>query len=99
MRKPVYSYLSPKLHERQKPEIDGMGVFAVIAILKGELLALWGGQIIHADDVDPKMPNFRSVLQVDEELYIFVPERESADLFNHSCHQMQALAAKSDWSP
>ena len=53
-----------------------------------------GGQIIHADDVDPKMPNFRSVLQVDEELYIFVPKGNLRICSTTPAHLMQALAGQ-----
>lgn len=85
MIRPVYSYISPKLQERVKPEVNGMGVIAVNAIQKGELLAIWGGQIIHASEVSPDMPNLRGVLQIEEEHYLFAPGTDPADLFNHSC--------------
>jgi SET domain-containing protein len=85
MNKTVYSYMSPKLEERYKPAVNGMGVFAVKAIPKGELLALWGGHIIPASEVSPDMPNLRGVLQVEDEHFVFAPTSESADLFNHSC--------------
>jgi len=85
MNKPAYSYISPKLQEKDKPEVNGMGVFAVSAIQKGELLAIWGGHIIYASEVSPDMPNPRGVLQVEEEHYVYAPVIESADFFNHSC--------------
>jgi SET domain-containing protein len=81
------SYLSPKLESRPHPEKGGWGIFAIAPIQKDELLALWGGKIVHVSELDPNMPDFTKViLQIDEEFYLFSPEREPADHFNHSCN-------------
>lgn len=83
-----HSYMSPKLVTRPQPEKGGYGVFASQPILKGELLAMWGGRIISTHELDYNMPNFtRRVLQVEEDLYLLTPETlEPADCFNHSCN-------------
>jgi len=56
-------------------------------IAKDELVSLWGGRIIHKDELDPSMPRFtQRVLQLDEDLYLLTGEEpEPNDCFNHSC--------------
>lgn len=56
-------------------------------VQKGEIISLWGGDIIAKDRLDPSMPRFtQRVLQIDEELYILTAEeKEPNDCFNHSC--------------
>lgn len=56
-------------------------------IEKGELISIWGGDIVAKDRLDPSMPRFtQRVLQIDEELYILTAEeKEPNDCFNHSC--------------
>ncbi len=81
-----YSYMSPKLETRPHPEKGTCGVFCREPIAKDELLVLWGGKIVAADELDPSMPNFTQlVLQVDEGLYLLTPELGPTDCFNHSC--------------
>lgn len=80
------SYLSPKLESRPHPQKGGWGVFAIAPIQKGELLALWGGRIVSASELDFTHPNFtKIVLQIDDEFYLLSEEVEPADHFNHSC--------------
>ncbi len=80
------SYLNPKC-EARKNAIAGCGVYAKLAIEKGELISLWGGRIVHTSDLDSTMPRFtQRVLQIDEELYLLTTEEEEpTDCFNHSC--------------
>ncbi|HEX6270884.1 MAG TPA: SET domain-containing protein-lysine N-methyltransferase [Anaerolineales bacterium] len=82
-----HSYLNPKCESGPLAEKGGCGVFAREPIKKGELLSLWGGRIVTADELDPDMPNFtQRTLQVEEDLYLETPERlEPSDCFNHSC--------------
>ncbi len=58
-----------------------------MSIQKGELVSLWGGDIVAKDRLDPSMPRFtQRVLQIDEDLYILTAEqKEPNDCFNHSC--------------
>jgi len=90
------SHLSPKLEARSLPEKGGMGVFALEPIGKGELLVLWGGQIIDESELDPAMPNFsQRVLQIEEGLYLLAPEQlEPSDRFNHSCRPNAGLSGQ-----
>ncbi len=58
-----------------------------MSIQKGEIVSLWGGDIVAKDRLDPSMPRFtQRVLQIDEGLYILTAEeKEPNDCFNHSC--------------
>jgi hypothetical protein len=62
-------------------------VVAAADIQKGELVSLWGGQVIAKDKLDPSMPRFtQRVIQIDEGLYLLTAEnKEPNDCFNHSC--------------
>jgi hypothetical protein len=82
----TYSYFNPKCEAREHPS-GGCGVFAVADIQKGELVSLWGGQVIAKDKLDPSMPRFtQRVIQIDEGLYLLTAEnKEPNDCFNHSC--------------
>jgi uncharacterized protein len=87
MDKTSFSYLDPKCEARNHVE-GGCGVFANSVILKGGLVSLWGGRIVHKDELDPSMPRFNQrVLQVDEDFYLITAEEpEPNDCFNHSCN-------------
>jgi hypothetical protein len=81
-------YLSPKVVGRERPGAGGgHGVFAVAPIAKGDLVSIWGGEIVNARDLEqvPEPTKSHSV-QVEEDAFI-VPhgEPEHGDWFNHSC--------------
>jgi uncharacterized protein len=80
-------YLSPKLEVRPDPEKGGFGVFAREAAQAGEVLVVWGGNIVTEEQLDtlPPITQHHSV-QIDEELYLAtIGELEPADYVNHSC--------------
>jgi len=82
-----YSYLSPKLELRPCLEKGGYGLFAREPIATGELLAMWGGQVVTTEQL-AELPIERQThgIQVDEELYLVpIVMGEPADYFNHSC--------------
>ena len=81
-----WSYFNPKCEVRQNQH-DECAVYARESILKGELISLWGGDIVPISKLDPSMPRFaQRVLQIDEELCILTAEeKEPNDCFNHSC--------------
>ena len=58
-----------------------------MSIQKGELISIWGGDIVSKDRLDPSMLRFtQRVLQIDEDVYILTAEeKEPNDCFNHSC--------------
>ena len=81
-----FSYLSPKLETRPNQDKGNCGVFARRLVKKGELISLWGGKIISADEVDRGMENFtQQVLQIEDNFFLLTPSMEPTDCFNHSC--------------
>jgi hypothetical protein len=87
MEKTHYSFCSPKLALRSCPEKGGKGLYALRDIAAGEMLAMWGGQIVTGAQL-ALLPVERQThgIQVDEDLYqIPLSEGDPADYFNHSC--------------
>lgn len=72
--------------ERRSPD-KGFGLYANRPIKAGELLCMWGGDIVSREQLDVCDPNHQMhSVQVAEGLYM-VPygEAELADYVNHSC--------------
>ncbi len=86
MTQKSWSYFNSKCEARKFKESE-CAVFAREFIYKGELISLWGGDIVLKSSLDPSMLRFtQRVLQIDEELYILTAEeKEPNDCFNHSC--------------
>jgi SET domain-containing protein len=90
-----FSYLSPKLETRPNQVKGNCGVFARRLVKKGELISLWGGKIISADEVDWDMENFtQQVLQIEDNFFLLTPSMEPADCFNHSCNPNVGLTGQ-----
>lgn len=78
------SYLSPKLEARWGPE--GRAVFAREAVAAGEVLALWGGEVMARAAFEGLPPGLRSVsVQVEDDLYLVPSVEGPAEWVNHSC--------------
>jgi hypothetical protein len=80
-------FLSPKLEVRAEPEKGGFGVYAMEAVAAGEIVSVWGGYIVNAEQLDalPHDVQQHSV-QIEEGLYLAtIGGAESADFINHSC--------------
>ncbi len=93
---PSFSYLSPKLEERECPEKGGFGVFACEAIFGGELLTVWGGAIATEADLE-QIPVEKSThgIQVEEHVYLIpMGQDDPADMFNHSCSPNAGLSGQ-----
>jgi uncharacterized protein len=90
-----FSYLSPKLESRPHPEKGDCGVFCREPVAQDEIVALWGGKILSASEIDPEMPNFtQQVLQIEDGFYLLTPVMEPADCFNHSCEPNVGLSGQ-----
>jgi hypothetical protein len=80
------SYHSPKLEGRR---IDGKGGRTLVArepIGPGELVVVFGGEVVHASQLEKLSPAERLLtLQVEEELYLVSARDGAADWVNHSC--------------
>lgn len=84
----TFSYCTPKLELRPCAEKGGFGLFAIEPIEAGELLAMWGGQVVTEEDLE-LLPVERQThgIQIQESLYLIpVTHGEPGDYFNHSCN-------------
>ncbi len=85
-----YSYLSPKLEAR--PVAHGFGSFAREMIYAGELLTVWGGQVLPEEAFMQLSQHVRSIsIQVEDGLFLVPIHPEEADYFNHSCNANAGL--------
>lgn len=82
----LHNWLSPKAQARAT-EKKGWGSFAISPILRGELVASFGGYVVKKSD----LKNFSAErisrsIQVSEDLYLISGESpEPGDQINHSC--------------
>ena len=66
----------------------GKGIFAVENIKKGERIAIFGGSIMHIDEIDDLPENIQEYPMQIEERFVLgskSPTPEDVDYFNHSC--------------
>ncbi|MDX9864510.1 MAG: SET domain-containing protein-lysine N-methyltransferase [Anaerolineaceae bacterium] len=89
-----HSYINPKLEARHFPQKGGSGIFAREAVQEGELLTMWGGQIL-TEEAYRLLPAERQNhgIQVWDFLYQVQlhPGTDPADFFNHSCNPNAGL--------
>jgi SET domain-containing protein len=92
----MYSYISPKLEARPRKKKGGYGVFANLPVEKGELLAVWGGKVIDAEELQRLPPiTQRHSIQVEENLYLApVAPAEPADFVNHCCNPNAGMSGQ-----
>lgn len=90
-------YVSAKLSRRIRPEKGGYGVFANQTLQTGELLVVWGGDIVTGDLLVTLSPvQQRHSVQVEENLYLVPHEMpEVGDFINHSCAPNAGLSGQS----
>lgn len=89
------SYLSPKLEACSHPEKGGAGVYARELVKKGELLAVWGGDILSRDRLAELSTEIRRyTIQVDDNLYQVSWTPEPADYINHCCDPNAGLSGQ-----
>lgn len=88
-------YLSPKLQLKPNPEKGAGGIFAQEWVKTGELLLVWGGNILTGEQLE-KAPAelIRFSVQVEENLYLTtVTTPSTADFVNHSCEPNAGLSS------
>lgn len=79
-------YLSPKAFGGSVGHSAHHGVFASVDIARGDLIAVWGGEIVTGDVVSTYAPDqLRLTLQVEEDLYLVSSHEGPSDWVNHSC--------------
>ena len=92
---PRLTWRSPKTEIRDS-RIHGKGIFARIAIAKGDIIAVKGGHVMSADEWEMVETNLgSSEIQITNDLFIgpvTASEREGAMVYtNHSCEPNIAL--------
>jgi hypothetical protein len=85
-------WLAPSLVGRRGLGKGGHGVFARRPIARGELLAVFGGTVVSAEQLRSASPTFRRLtLQIDEDLFVVSTVEGPADWFNHACEPNAGL--------
>lgn len=85
MLKQPTCYLSPRLEGRVKPD-GSRGIFALQPVTTGDLLAVWGGEVLTGAQLAQLSADaLRLSLQVEDDLYIVSTHEGPADWMNHSC--------------
>ena len=82
------SCLNPKL-EAKHSKTHGKGIFAKEYIQKGERLAIFGGDVMHIDEISALPVECQNYPMQIEERFVLGSRTavvEDADLFNHSCN-------------
>jgi hypothetical protein len=96
MERNAYSYLSPKCSVVKAPEKGGHAVQAIQPIAAREVVAVWGGRVVNAEQAAALPPGFREHnIQIEEGLYLapIIADDES-DYVNHSCDPNCGLAGQ-----
>jgi uncharacterized protein len=96
-----HSYLSPKLEVRawhgESHDRHGQnGVFAVEPVKAGELISVWSGVVVNAEQLS-QLPDEirRHTIQVEDHLFFAsIRPDEPADYINHSCNPNTGLVGQ-----
>jgi uncharacterized protein len=87
------AYLTDKCEVQNRDVTGGKAVFARDVIEPGELIAVWSGRIVSAEELDELSEDIRRhTVQVEERLYLAShgPD-EGPDFINHSCEPNAGL--------
>jgi hypothetical protein len=87
------AYLTDKCEVQNRDVTGGKAVYARDALETGELIAVWSGRIVGADELDELLPEIRRhTVQVEERLYLAsLSPDEPPDFINHSCEPNAGL--------
>ena len=89
------SYLSPKLVSKSEPNKGGHGVIAQTSIQIGELLVVWGGEIVSSAQLINLAPEQQKRgIQVENDLYLIPRYIGPGDYINHSCEPNAGLSGQ-----
>jgi uncharacterized protein len=89
-------FVSPKLEGRQDPLKGGRSVLARVEIAAGEMLVVWGGEIVTEGQLAllPPAQRHRLCLQVEEGLFLMTTREGPSDWVNHSCDPNSGLSGQ-----
>ena len=93
MSQSTTAYLTEKCEVRNRDVAGGKAVFARELIEPGELIAVWSGRLVSADELDDLPEDIRHhTAQVEEGLYLAsLSPHEPPDYINHSCEPNAGL--------
>ena len=89
-------WVAAGLVERDLPG-GGHGLFAERIFMPGELLVVWGGDVVGRDGLEAlRRAGHTYSVQIEEDLYLVSPpgQREPADCVNHCCTPNAALSGQ-----
>jgi SET domain-containing protein len=81
------SWVDPRLAVRRSP-ISGLGLFAQMSIMAGEVVVIWGGRLFSADDIQAGIPRIQSLAMIDADFSLGSLPHEPItpdEYMNHSC--------------
>lgn len=82
------SWVSEKLEVRNSG-VHGQGVFTKEKILKGEIVIIWGGEVVTAEEFNKGNGQKHTNVGIAEELFLVAPNTEEKtidDFMNHCCN-------------
>lgn len=87
-------YLSPKATARLKSHRE-YGVYAIAPIEKGELIDMFGGEVVTKEKFDTLPDRLRRLsIQVEENLFLVALNEGPGDYVNHSCDPNGGLSGQ-----
>lgn len=86
------SFLFPKIEIRREDTIEGKGMFAREKIHKGEIITLWGGDVVDRAQFERLGEHQkRQSAQIEEGHYLVSSKPGPGDFINHSCDPNSGL--------
>lgn len=86
-------YISERLEVRPQPDKGGLGVFAKVGLEQGELLVIWGGEVVDQTGLATLTAQQRQVtIQIEDNAYLVSYDVTDGDYVNHSCDPNARLA-------
>jgi SET domain-containing protein len=80
------SWLSPKIEIRQEKTIEGRGMFASQLLVKGDLIAVWGGDVVTTEEFhNLPFESQRQSAQVEDGFHLVSTKTGPGDWVNHCC--------------
>jgi SET domain-containing protein len=80
------SWLSPKIEIRQEKTIEGRGMFASQPLIKGDLIAVWGGDVVTTEEFhNLPFESQRQSAQVEDGFHLVSTKTGPGDWVNHCC--------------
>lgn len=81
------SFLSPKCAVNTAFDQENLGVFALESIAAGDVIAVFGGEVMDYEEMSMHWPEIQRLsIQVEDDLYLVSTYPSPGDRINHSCN-------------